>query len=471
VSVVYGGSQDNGIMRSNAGSLEWKGISAGDGGPCAVDTGDSKNVLLSISGGVLFRSQNAGASLGAQPVFAADPSFCTTEPGCGDRVAFIPPVVADPVNAHTFYVGTHRVWKNDQGGAQAAWKAISPDLTAGPGGLTCATQSFPHGDDVLSVVMPARDGATIYTGSQGGVVERSTDGGTTWTPISKGVLPPRYVSGIAVDPLDPKRVYVSFSGFSKDTPVTPGHVFRSTDGGDHWTAADTPGDEPIDALVAHPSGPGLLYAGTESGVLVSEDSGTTWQPLDDGLPHSAVYSLLFHEKSATLLAGTHGRSVWSLTFPDADVDAMPTSLTFEATVDGPDPAPQTIKALATLPLGSTVPFIANTNVDWITGFPKAGGAAGAEGTPVVVTVSIAGLAVGGYDGKVVLTGRTHDAIVPVHLEIKPATTPTTPKPSYAEISGGGCLCRVDPAREDAPIGAVAGAVVLAMARRRRSRRR
>ncbi len=471
-SVVYAGSQDNGIMKSAAGSLTWRGISEGDGGPCAVDAGDSKIVLSSIAGAAIFRSANAFASPPTAPVFDADPSTCTSEPGCGDRSAFIAPLVGDPVSPHTFYVGTYRLWKSDQGGTTASWKAISPDLTAGPGGLACTfgVQS----DDVLSAIAPARsDASTIYTGSQGGVLERTTDGGATWTKVSKAPLPARYVSGIAVDPYDAKRVYAAFSGFSKDTPATPGHVFASIDGGETWSAADTPGDEPIDSLLAHPAGPGLLYAGTESGVLYTEDAGKTWQPLDamlgGGLPHTAVYALAFHDKSSTLYAGTHGRSIWSVTFPDADVDATPASLTFKAKLGDPDPAPQTILAHATEPLGSTVPFVANANEAWITGFPFASSAAGTEGTQVVVTVSIAGLDAGSYDGKVVLTGRTHDAVVPVHLEITNGTPTPAPPVGYAEIAGGSCVCSAS-TRRDAPSGVVAlGVAVVALARRRLTR--
>ncbi len=471
-SVIYGGSQDNGVMKSAQGSLTWRGLSSGDGGPCAVDAGDSKIVLTTIAGGSVFRSTNAFASVPFSPVFSADPVSCTAEPGCGDRSAFIAPLIGDPSRPHTFYVGTQRLWKSSEGGTQKSWKAVSPDLTAGAGNLTCSTSAFGQGNDVLSAIAVSRtEEGTLYTGSQAGVLQRTTDGGATWTRISKAPLPERYVSGLAVDPLDSKRIYAAFSGFSSDTSATPGHVFRSADGGDTWILADTPGDEPIDSLLAHPFGPGLVYAGTESGVLASLDAGATWQPLGDGLPHSAVYSLAFQEKASTLVVGTHGRSIWSLTFASGELQAAPESLAFTATFGGADPAPQTVVAHDTEQLGSTQSFTANADVDWITGFPVSGGAAGGQGTPIAVTVSIAGLEVGGYDGTVVLTGPDKNVVIPVHLEITtepvPVPVPTPTTDAEVDVSGSGCACRVEPARRGENGWLAMGLVALALTRKRR----
>jgi hypothetical protein len=53
-----------------------------------------------------------------------------------------------------------------------------------------------------------------------------------------------------------------------------------------------------------------LYAGTETGIYVSFDDGTSWQPLRLNLPAVPVYDLLI--KNHDLVAATHGRSFWIL---------------------------------------------------------------------------------------------------------------------------------------------------------------
>ena len=59
-----------------------------------------------------------------------------------------------------------------------------------------------------------------------------------------------------------------------------------------------------------PSRPGLLYAGTETGVYVSINGGETWQPMKLNLPAVAVHDM--HVKDGDLVLATHGRGFWIL---------------------------------------------------------------------------------------------------------------------------------------------------------------
>ena len=56
--------------------------------------------------------------------------------------------------------------------------------------------------------------------------------------------------------------------------------------------------------------PGLLYAGTETGIYVSFDDGETWGPLQLDLPVAPIHDISARESE--LVAGTHGRSFWVL---------------------------------------------------------------------------------------------------------------------------------------------------------------
>jgi len=145
-------------------------------------------------------------------------------------------------------------------------------------------------------------------------VWRTTDGGAHWTDRSAG-LPDRWVTRVAIDPVDPDIAYVAQSGYRSDDPAARLH--RTTDGGATWTgiAAGLP-EAPVNALVIDPAAPNLLYAGTDVGVFVSPDAGGSWSELAPGLPVSVIQDLVLHAPTRALVAFTHGRSTYRLELPD-----------------------------------------------------------------------------------------------------------------------------------------------------------
>lgn len=138
----------------------------------------------------------------------------------------------------------------------------------------------------------------VFAGLQSGPpsLYKSTDGGNSWRPAGRG-LPPNIVS-LAVDPRRPRTIYAA-SEFS-DVQI-PG-LFRSTDGGATWNVrgAGLP-DGSVAAVAVSPTTPGLLYAGT-AGVYRSTDGGASWTATGRG-PDS-VSALALEPHSGALYAGT-----------------------------------------------------------------------------------------------------------------------------------------------------------------------
>lgn len=471
--IVYGGAQDNGSFVRTSAAGAWKGVLTGDGGPCAVDQTDPNIVLMSGEGGSIIRSTDAFKKLTPKFVFEPDDPSCKpgTDPGCGDRTGFIAPLVADPSTKGTFYVGTYRLWQATDGGTIKGWKAISKDLTAGPGSVACVTGKGGKGDDVLSTITVAPSSpATIYTGSQGGVISVTADGGATWTTISKAPLPKRWVSGIAVDPVNADTVYAAFSGFDTSTPSAPGHLFVSTDRGGTWTKLDTGVDAPIDTLVAHPVGQGLLYAGTDLGALISTDGGKSFAVLGDSLPNVAVYSLAFQRASGSLFAGTFGRSAWRMTFTPGALTASPASLEFTRASGDPEPAAQPVNIVNEEIFGSITDFTVASDSPWLTATAASSATAGAIGAAVTAAI-VPNTAVGEYDGTITITPTKSGSpvVVPVHLSIK-AKPAVTPPPVVEEDEG--CGCHAAGSGDGARLGGLGlGVIGLLLARRRRGARR
>ena len=90
------------------------------------------------------------------------------------------------------------------------------------------------------------------------------------------------------------------------------YLYKTTDYGKSWTRLDAklPQDVYLHAVREDPAKRGLLYLGTERGVMFSADGGTNWRALKLNLPTVAVHDLVV--KGDDLVVATHGRSVWIL---------------------------------------------------------------------------------------------------------------------------------------------------------------
>jgi hypothetical protein len=169
--------------------------------------------------------------------------------------------------------------------------------------------------------------ATNVGGDKPGSVG-SPDG---WHRARAAGLPRRYITSVAVDPADPRTVYVTLGGYSRrwlpvgalgeeTQGVGEGHVFKSTDAGDTFTdiSGDLPDVPAESSLVRN----GQLVVATDVGVFLSGGtSGESYELLGRGLPAAPVYSLELKPKATdsepdTLVVATQGRGVYRYVFAD-----------------------------------------------------------------------------------------------------------------------------------------------------------
>ena len=346
------GAQDNGIQDYqgfNGTPLLWQDSGIGcDGGFTAIDFsvpsttyGECEyfpNAILLIA-----TSFNNGDLING--------FLAVTGINGGDRGGFIPPLVIDPNNSNALYFGTCRVYKTANN-AQT-WAAISPDVTNPAHAADCSNQT---GAVLSTIAIATGTSNTIYAGSDGGDVEVTSNGGTTWTSISAngGVLPGRAVTQIAIDPSNATGdvAYVTFSGFGSCTGCDgKGHVFKTLNGtaGVATVWADVSGtttklpDIPVNAIVIDPDDHthNTLYVGTDIGAFFTTDGGLNWSPLgaSNSLPNSQILSLTLHNPSRTLRAAMHGRGVWDINLgPGPNTPAFLISKLLPFTVNAPGSA-------------------------------------------------------------------------------------------------------------------------------------
>jgi hypothetical protein len=135
----------------------------------------------------------------------------------------------------------------------------------------------------------------------------------------------------------------------------------------------------------------VVFVGTDLGVMASYDGGTTWSDTGLGFPNTAVYWLGYHARSGQLMAATHGRGVWAISFP-RKLAVTPAQLAFTSD----DLKPQTLSVQNTSHPASLLRVSAKSSAPWLqvpTGELQIGAR---KPVDLPVTVKPEGLAPGPY---------------------------------------------------------------------------
>jgi photosystem II stability/assembly factor-like uncharacterized protein len=222
-----------------------------------------------------------------------------------------------------------------------AWAGVFKSVDGGqtwhPANTGITTRTGESGDaiPIFCLTIDPHDYDTIWAGTQNTRgIYKSTDGGDSWVQMDNGVVENEGITfrGFTVDPHDSNIVYAAaelsswvWAGqerLGREFDMTAGVVYRTTDGGQNWTAIWRGNNlaryvwiDPRDSNViylstgifdreAANSDPQQRIPGGE-GVLKSTDGGQTWQSANNGLNNLYVGSLFMHPTNPDiLLAGT-----------------------------------------------------------------------------------------------------------------------------------------------------------------------
>ncbi|MCA2995959.1 exo-alpha-sialidase [Gemmatimonas sp.] len=227
------------------------------------------------------------------------------------------PIHFSPHDPDVLYTASQYVWRSRNQGS--SWEKISGDLTRHDPATMQRSGGPVTGDmtgtewyaTIFAFAESPVTKGVLWTGSDDGLVHVSRDNGATWTNVTpKAFGAFTRVSIIEASPFEAGTAYLAANRYQQDD-FTP-YLFKTTDYGASWTRIDAgiPQGAFTRAIRSDTKRKGLLFAGTETGVYVSLNDGTSWEPLQLNLPRVVIRDLRVHGND--LIVATHGRSFWSL---------------------------------------------------------------------------------------------------------------------------------------------------------------
>jgi photosystem II stability/assembly factor-like uncharacterized protein len=126
-----------------------------------------------------------------------------------------------------------------------------------------------------------------YFGATGGGLWKTTDGGTTWQPMTDGQIGSASVGAVAVCETNPDVVYIGTGETQLRGNILRGDgLYRSTDAGRTWTHIGLAEARNFSRVRVHPTDCNTVFAGAfghygqeneERGLYKSTDGGDTWR--------------------------------------------------------------------------------------------------------------------------------------------------------------------------------------------------
>ena len=320
---IYGGQQDNSAIsiasRTNDQGIDWKdwySVAGCESAFLAFDPDQPDIIFGGCYQGIIekwVKASNEGKSIKEYPELALG----NTPADFKFRYNWNAPIISSPHDRNTIYHAGNVVFKStDQG---QSWTVVSPDLTRndkskqGPGGgpYTNEAAGGENYNTLMTLVESPHEEGVLWAGSDDGLIHLTRDGGQNWVNATPKDLPEGIINSIEVSPHDAATAYAVVMRY-KSMDLKP-YVFKTTDYGETWTKIVDGITDPhtfVRAVREDPKRPGMLYAGTETGMYVSFNGGSYWQPFQLNLPVVAINDLTFQGND--LVVATAGRSFWIL---------------------------------------------------------------------------------------------------------------------------------------------------------------
>ncbi|MFW5926944.1 MAG: VPS10 domain-containing protein, partial [Wenzhouxiangella sp.] len=349
-NVWYVGVGSGGVWKTDNSGTTWESIFDGQGsysiGALTLDPSNPNTIWV-----------GTGENVGGRHVAYGDGVHVSHDGGSSwenvglEASEHISKIIVHPDDSDTVWVAAQGpLWRS--GGERGVYK------TTDGGETWTRTLVGDEGDDVWTgatdLVIDPRDPDVLYAatwqrhrtvaayvgGGPNSGIHRSTDGGETWTELSKG-LPEGNMGkiGLAISPQKPDVVYAAIELDQRE-----GGVWRTDDRGASWQKmsdriAGGTGPHYYQEIYASPHQFDRIYF-MDVRASVSDDGGASWESIADESKHVDNHALAFRPDDPDyLLIGTDG-GLYE-TFDHADtwryIDNLPVTQFYKVAVDDAEP--------------------------------------------------------------------------------------------------------------------------------------
>ncbi|MGY8909024.1 MAG: glycosyl hydrolase, partial [Flavobacteriales bacterium] len=218
------------------------------------------------------------------------------------------PIHLSKHNQDILYLGGNKLHRSLNQGDD--WETISGDLTTGgkKGNVAYGT--------LTSISESPFQFGLIYVGSDDGYINVTKNGGGSWKRISDNLPQDLWVSRVIASAHKKERVYATLNGYRFDDFTT--YVYKSDNYGQTWeNIGEAIPASPVNVIKEDPENENILYVGSDNGLYVSFDKGSSWSIFNKNLPNVAVHDLVVQPTAKHLIVATHGRSLYK-----ADVSSI-----------------------------------------------------------------------------------------------------------------------------------------------------
>jgi photosystem II stability/assembly factor-like uncharacterized protein len=321
---VMGNMQDLGTAAGPSNSLttagiqpgDWYTVGGGETGFSVPDPSDPNIVYAGEYGGTITRWDKRTRQARNISIYPFDPS------GHGAdvlryRFQWTAPILISPHDPKVVYHAANVLFRTKNGGQ--SWERISPDLTRNDkskqqwsgGPLTGDNTGVEVYDTIFAIAESPREKGLLWAGSDDGLVHVSRDAGANWKEVTKNIPGlPKWATVRCIEPSPHAAgtAYLVAEAHKLDN-MKP-YVWVTTDHGETWKSLSGKLEPGVYLHVVRedPKEKGLLYLGTQRGVMFSGDGGATWDRLRLNMPTVSVQDMVV--KGDDLVVGTQGRSIW-----------------------------------------------------------------------------------------------------------------------------------------------------------------
>ncbi len=316
---ILGAQQDNSTVRilhtvDGLNEREWEPTAGGESGWLAPKPDEPQIVYGGSYGGYLTRVDHDSGERRAVNVYPDNPMGHGAE-GMKYRFQWNFPILFSMHDDNVLYVAGNHLFRTTNEGQ--SWEMMSPDLThadstkLGPSGgpITKDNTGVEYYATIFAMAESPHDAQVIWVGSDDGLIHITRDGGENWIEITPEGMPEwMQINELVAHPKNEGAAYFAGTRYKLDD-FSP-YIYKTTNYGADWELIVDGIDPQHFTRSIQPDHvhPGLLWAGTESGLYISFDDGENWRSFQQNLPIVPITDLDWKEND--LIVATQGRSFW-----------------------------------------------------------------------------------------------------------------------------------------------------------------